>query len=77
MRLFYLQLRSFYLRFVFFTCRGEPVSRKDQTQFADGGTEAEQTKPTFQTGETVFHREQKDQTEFRPEVEKTKPIYRK
>ena len=37
MRLLYLQLRSFGLRFVFFTYGGGTVSKKDQTQFPDGG----------------------------------------
>ena len=37
MRLFYLQLRSFYLRLVFFTYGGGTVSKEDQTQFLDGG----------------------------------------
>ena len=37
MHLFYLQLRSFYLRFVFFTYGGGTVSKKDQIQFPDGG----------------------------------------
>ena len=37
MRLFYLQLRSFYLRLVFLLTVGGTVSRKDQTQFPDGG----------------------------------------
>ena len=37
MRLFYLQLRSFYLRFVFFAYGGGTVSKKDQTQFPTGG----------------------------------------
>ena len=37
MRLFYLQLRSFYLRFVFFTYGGGTVSKKDQTQFPGQG----------------------------------------
>ena len=34
---FYLQLRSFYLRFVFFIYGGGTVSKKDLTQFPDGG----------------------------------------
>ena len=37
MRLFYLQLRSFYLRFVFFAYGGGTVSKKDQTQFSGQG----------------------------------------
>ena len=37
MRLFYLQLMCFCLRFVFFTYGGGTVSKKDQTQFPDGG----------------------------------------
>ena len=37
MRLFCLQLRSFCLRFVFFTFCGGAVSRKDQNQFPVGG----------------------------------------
>ena len=37
MRLFYLQLRSFYFRFVCFTYGGGTVSNKNQTQFPDGG----------------------------------------
>ena len=37
MRLFYLQLRSFCLRFVFFTYGGGTVSKIDQTQFPEGG----------------------------------------
>ena len=37
MRPFYLRLRSFYLRFVFFNYGGGAVSREDQTQFPDKG----------------------------------------
>ena len=48
MRLFYLQLRSFYLQFVFFTHGGGTVSKKDRTQFLDGGNR--KTKPNFRTG---------------------------
>ena len=36
MRLFYLQLRSFYLRFVLFTCSGETV-KKTKPYFRTGG----------------------------------------
>ena len=45
MRLFYLQLRSFYLRFVFFTYGGGTVSKKDQNQFPDGGENRKQKRP--------------------------------
>ena len=34
---FYLQLRSSYLRFVFFTYGGGTVSKKDQNQIRDRG----------------------------------------
>ena len=37
MRLFYLQLRSCYMRFVFFTFGGETVRKKDPNQFPDRG----------------------------------------
>ena len=37
LRLCYLQLRFFSLRFVFFTCGGGTVSRKDKIQFPDRG----------------------------------------
>ena len=48
MCLSYLQLRSFYLRFVFFTYGGGTVSK-------------EVTKPNFRTGGTISR---EDQTEF-------------
>ena len=45
MRLFYLQLRSFYLQFVFFTYSGGAASKKEQTDFQTGGN-PKQKKPT-------------------------------
>ena len=62
MRLFYLQLRSFYLRFVFFTYGGGTVSKKDQTQFPDRGNR-KQKRPNLISGQggTVS---KKDQTDF-------------
>ena len=38
MRLSYLQLRSFYLRFVFFTYGGGTVGREVQIHFLEGGS---------------------------------------
>ena len=49
MRLFYLQLRSFCLRLVFFTHSGETVGKKDQTQFPDGGNR-KQKRPNLISG---------------------------
>ena len=62
MRLFYLQLRSFYLRFVFFTYGGGTVSKKNQTQFPDRGNR-KQKRPNLISGQggTVS---KKDQTDF-------------
>ena len=62
MRLFYLQLRSFYLRFVFFTYGGGTVSKKDQTQFPDRGNR-KRKRPNLISGQggTVS---KKDQTDF-------------
>ena len=52
MRLFYLQLRSFCLRFVFFTYGGGTVSKKDQNQFLDGGNrKKKRPNPIFRRGE--------------------------
>ena len=61
MRLFYLQLRSFYLRFIFFTYSGGTVSKKDQTQFPDRGNR-KQKRPNliFGQGETVSKKDQTD-----------------
>ena len=59
MRLFYLQLRSFYLRFVFLTFGVGTVSKEGQILFSDRGT-------AIKTDQTDFHREQEDQTEFQP-----------
>ena len=46
---FYLQLRSFYLRIVFFTCSGGTVSKhfKDQTQFTDGDPKVKKNQTDF------------------------------
>ena len=63
MRLFYLQLRSFYLWFVFFTYGGGTVSKKDQKQFPDGGGGNRKQKRPNQLGGTVS---KKDQTDFQP-----------
>ena len=63
MRLLYLQLRYFFLHFVFFTDGGETVSTKDQTQFAAGGEQqAKKAQAKFpDRGGTVS---KKDQTDF-------------
>ena len=50
MRLFYLQLRSFCLRFVFFTYGGGTVSKKNQIQFAEGGGNRKQKRPNLIPG---------------------------
>ena len=50
MRLFYLQLRSFCLRFVFFTYGGGTVSKEDQTQFPDGGNRKQKRPNQFPEG---------------------------
>ena len=72
MRLLYSQLRSFCLRFVFFTYGGGTVSTKEQTRFLAGGgpLEVKKSKP-------IFHGKQNDQAEIQRQVDKTKPIYRK
>ena len=64
MRLFYLQLRSFYLRFVFFTYGGGTVSKKDQTQFPDRENRKHK-RPNLISGQggTVS---KEDQTDFPP-----------
>ena len=61
---FLLTVEVFYLRFVFFTYGGGTVSKKDQTQFPDGGNR-EQKRPNLISGlgETVS---KKDQTDFPP-----------
>ena len=61
MRLFYLHLRSFYLRFVFFTYGGGTVSKKDQTQFPDGEN-LKQNRPNRISGPggTISTKEQTD-----------------
>ena len=64
MRLCYLQLRSFYLRFVFFTYGGGTVSKKDQTQFPDGGNR-EQKRPNLISGPGGTE-SKKDQSDFPP-----------
>ena len=45
MRLFYSQLRSFHLWFLFFAYGGGTVSKKDQTKFRDGGGGRKQKRP--------------------------------
>ena len=59
MRLFYLQLRSFCLRFVFFTSGGGTVSKKDQIQFPDRGNR-KQKRPNLISGQggTVSKKDQ-------------------
>ena len=52
-RLFYLQSRSLCLWFVSFTYGGGAVSKKDQTQFPDGGSHKQKT------NKAIFHRKQK------------------
>ena len=61
MRLFYLQLRSFCLRFVFFTYGEGTVIKKDQTQFPDGGNR-KQKRPNLISGRgrTVSKKDQAD-----------------
>ena len=61
---FYLQLRSFCLRFVFFTYNGGTVSKKDQNQFLDvGNRKQKRPNPISGRGGSVS---KKDQTDFQP-----------
>ena len=74
MRLSYLQLRSFCLRFVFLTYGGGNVSKEDHAQCPDGGNrkQKDQLKPNFRMGGTVS---KKDQADSPLEAKKTKPNF--